>query len=348
MVKGSMSPASATRPRNGRGGRIPRDGCRQRARASAPDDRACRQVENRLVVHDDLPPVDRIAQVLHELESLPSVLVMLRRVDLPRRRARVWRRTSPHPLFAGRSRALSRGRVRARCRCWRQPEDSCPRAETAAATSSRTRSASVGRCGRIDERGEHQAELVTTEPRDRPRGSHRRGETRAELAQDVIPDVMSEAVVDLLEAIKVDHEHGEALWRWAWLEGRGKALEEEPAVRQPGEFVGACLAPAFRERAQLPKRVRGSTRSRRRAWRSQERRPAGGPDARCRRIHDDAERAHEKQHRNEVRRLNHPGCLWRDRPCPATRRVAIRNAAIGHRLSSGVPVTKVPDVTRRR
>jgi hypothetical protein len=115
----------------------------------------------------------------------------------------------------------------------------------------------IGCHRRFDERGEHQAKLVAAQTRDSAGGSHRRGETRPDLAQDIIPNMVSEAVVDLLETIKIDHEHGQANRRRARLETRGETFEEEPAVGQAGEIVGASLSSALCKRSQLSKRIRG-------------------------------------------------------------------------------------------
>src|SRR5580704_16589243 len=111
----------------------------------------------------------------------------------------------------------------------------------------------VGGPTQIDEWREHEAELITTQTRHGGGGFGCRGEPRTELTQHVIADVMSEAVVDLFEAIKIDHEHGEAMRGWAWLEAHDEALEKQPAVWQAGQLVGARLASALRERTQLPK-----------------------------------------------------------------------------------------------
>src|SRR5579864_5619815 len=113
---------------------------------------------------------------------------------------------------------------------------------------------------------------------------------------------MPEAVVDLLEAIKVDHQHREAVWRGVRLETHSEPLEEEPAVWQPREVVRARLAPAVGKRAQLPKRIGGSTDG-------DHEREAGendpDPNTVLRAlIHNDPERAHEEQSRHDIRRPN--------------------------------------------
>src|ERR1700733_9980979 len=120
--------------------------------------------------------------------------------------------------------------------------------------------------------------------------------------------MVSEAVVDLLEPVEIDHEHGEEFWFRAWLERHTKTLEEEPAVRQPGEIVGACLSSAVRKRSELPKRKCGPTDG-------DDQRDGRENDAELEdlvvhgRVENDAERAHEKQHRNEIRRVDHLGVL---------------------------------------
>ena len=109
---------------------------------------------------------------------------------------------------------------------------------------------------RVDRRGEHEAKLVTTEACDGPAGSDGIGQPRAQLAQHVVADVVAEAVVDLLESVEIDHEHC-GRFRGPKFEGCGEALEEKTAVGEAGQLVGARLAPAVRERTQLPKRICG-------------------------------------------------------------------------------------------
>jgi hypothetical protein len=75
MVKGPMSPESATKPRNTAGASIPRVGCCQREGFSPGDPSAC-EVEDRLVVQDDLSSADGVSEAFHELEPLTGVLVV--------------------------------------------------------------------------------------------------------------------------------------------------------------------------------------------------------------------------------------------------------------------------------
>ncbi len=109
----------------------------------------------------------------------------------------------------------------------------------------------------IDRCGEHQSKLVAAEACERSAGSHGIGETWAQLAQDIVADVVAKAVVDLLESVEIDHQHGSRGFGLGF-EASGKALEEKPSVRQAGQLVGSGLSPAVRERAQLPKRIGGS------------------------------------------------------------------------------------------
>src|SRR5579859_1519690 len=47
-------------------------------------DAASGKVKDRLIVQNDLVAAKRVPEVLHELEAIPSILVMLRGIDLPR------------------------------------------------------------------------------------------------------------------------------------------------------------------------------------------------------------------------------------------------------------------------
>ena len=66
-------------------------------------------------------------------------------------------------------------------------------------------------------------------------------EVVGDLAEDLISGVMAEGVVDLLEAVEVEHEDGEwAVGAAGAVEGAGEAIFEEAAVGEAGEFVVEC------------------------------------------------------------------------------------------------------------
>ena len=85
--------------------------------------------------------------------------------------------------------------------------------------------------------GQQQRELVAAEPRDEavrrrppPAGAGRAG-------QQPVAGVVAERVVELLEAVEVDHRDGQRSPSPS-LELRREALVEQAAVREPGQLVG--------------------------------------------------------------------------------------------------------------
>ena len=86
--------------------------------------------------------------------------------------------------------------------------------------------------------GDQHRELVAAEAGDGVAGAQSRGQPRADRAQQQVAVVVAERVVDLLEAVEVDHQHGD-------LRGvaRGEldrlvhAVVEEHAVGQFGDVV---------------------------------------------------------------------------------------------------------------
>ena len=91
--------------------------------------------------------------------------------------------------------------------------------------------------------------------------------------------------------------------RGACVEARNQAFKEKPAVRQPGEVVGACLAVAVRERAKLTERIAGPDYGDNQGRRGEDH--ADPEDRMCGGVYHDAERTQEEQYGHEVRRLNH-------------------------------------------
>ena len=70
-----------------------------------------------------------------------------------------------------------------------------------------------------------------------PRGEQRR-EALGELGQQLVAALVAEAVVDDLEAVEVEHEHGDgAAVAGGERERVVDAVDEQRAVRQPGQRV---------------------------------------------------------------------------------------------------------------
>src|ERR1700722_5971527 len=219
---------------------------------------AAGEVENRLVVQHDLVAAKGIPEGFHEFQPVPRILVVLRRVDLPGSmrsfggehcnirllehrfggRAVVWCEGDPNTGVDAKAHPIELKRL---SQCF---------PNTLRHLGSRFW---------IKKWGEHHTELVATQARDRSGPSYSGGETRAKLAENVITDVVSKAVVDLLETIEVDHQHGKAVRRRVGLEAHSESLEEEPPVWQPCEVVGARLSLAVGERAELAECVGGPT-----------------------------------------------------------------------------------------
>ena len=86
--------------------------------------------------------------------------------------------------------------------------------------------------GRVDAVVQHDDELVATEPASRPPSGNRRGEPLGHLLQHPIAHRMAEAVVDHLEVVEVDEQHGD-------LAGRGggeQPVEQADERRTIGEI----------------------------------------------------------------------------------------------------------------
>src|SRR5665647_2441191 len=96
---------------------------------------------------------------------------------------------------------------------------------------------------------EQDRELVPAQPRQQVAGVQLLGEPHADLDQQPVPDVMPEAVVDLLEPVQVEQEE-----RTPALPGQQTlrdVLVQGPPVGQPGQFVGPRLVVHVRHPHQL-------------------------------------------------------------------------------------------------
>jgi hypothetical protein len=94
------------------------------------------------------------------------------------------------------------------------------------------------RAGGAVDVGEQHGELVAAEPGHGVGGSHDRLESRRDLAEHEVAVVVAEGVVDLLEPVEVEEQHGAAAAApAAELQRRLQPVAEQPAVRQAGELV---------------------------------------------------------------------------------------------------------------
>ena len=66
----------------------------------------------------------------------------------------------------------------------------------------------IGGSARVPEAGKQDAELVSAEARDRVAVTQRRAQALADVLEQVVALLVAEGVVDLLEAVEVDQQHG--------------------------------------------------------------------------------------------------------------------------------------------
>ena len=86
-------------------------------------------------------------------------------------------------------------------------------------------------------------ELVATDPGDAVRAAHHREQPASRLLQDDVAGVVTERVVDVLEAVEVEVGHGQ--WLAGAFDARQTGLEqfvEQPPVGQAGQWIaeGEC------------------------------------------------------------------------------------------------------------
>ena len=104
------------------------------------------------------------------------------------------------------------------------------------------RAQDLGRQGRgvggLRELGLHQRELVAAEPGQGVAGPDRARDPAGHRAQQLVADRMAERVVDLLEAVEVEEEdRGQATFAAGMGQGLAEPVEQQGAVRQPGQRV---------------------------------------------------------------------------------------------------------------
>ena len=141
-----------------------------------------------------------------------------------------------------------------------------------------------------------------------PTASCRRGPSEC---QQLIAGVMAERVVELLEAVEVDHRDRER--RVAAVELLGEPLVEQPAVREPGQLVGQRQLAGRMQRRVLVERQRHPDEHEHERGRRQE---DGGVDRRSKWSATSRRAGDEREQR---RRDEHPPALERDRARRAVR-----------------------------
>ncbi len=83
-------------------------------------------------------------------------------------------------------------------------------------------------------------ELVAADPRHRIGGPHRRAQAIGDLLEERVADRVAEGVVDRLEPVEVDQQHGAGLaGPGEARQGFGEALAQEQPVRQAGQRIEA-------------------------------------------------------------------------------------------------------------
>ena len=84
-------------------------------------------------------------------------------------------------------------------------------------------------------------------------------EPQRDIAEELVSGVMSESVVDFLEPVEVDEQHGNALAVLARVDSARDVVVQRDAVRQAGERIVTRLVVDLRNvLAQLPRRARES------------------------------------------------------------------------------------------
>ena len=164
-------------------------------------------VDDRLVVQDELAPLDRAAQLVLQRSSRHRVGVHRGVEDswraVPARLRAVHRRVgvAQHVFRAG----VAAPGV-ARCRCWRWRRPRCPCRPNGTASAIWIALRDPGRLPGVADVLEQHGELVAAEPRDGVAGAQAGLEPPRDRHQQLVARGVAEAVVDDLEAVEVEEE----------------------------------------------------------------------------------------------------------------------------------------------
>ena len=206
---------------------------------SSPDERlrgahgAGADVDDRLVMDDDLPALERALEVAddasvdraHVRERVLLARVALRRVHLP--------------VCPGDQVTRLEAVLREQRPADRRVDLDVPAVDAVRASERLPHAADERRCLLVRPGPERDDdELVSADARDRVRRAHDRLETPSDRAQNLVPRLVAAYVVDALESVEVDDEERERLLRPARPRQRLlDAVVQQRAVRQPGQRV---------------------------------------------------------------------------------------------------------------
>ena len=218
-------------------------------------DLAGREVDDRLVIDDELPEGDGVAQLADELQPLARVAVLLLGVEgvpAPRGLGLVHGHVGVPQEDAG---------VLAVLREDRDPDagaDLDVDALDREAILQGARDPHPDLLGRARAREEHR-ELVAAEAGEDVVGAQDVAQARAELGEHGVARVMAERVIELLEAVDVDDQESERLSACARAgQVRAELVAELAAVGEAGELVRRRLAAGLVEAADLADGERGA------------------------------------------------------------------------------------------
>jgi hypothetical protein len=132
---------------------------------------------------------------------------------------------------------------------------------------------------------EQDRELVAAQAGQQVPGAQVLAQPGTHLDQQLVPGVMAQAVVDLLELVQVQHQQGLALPRWF---GQARAAPRRYRARRFGNPVSSSVAAASRRRSAI--RARGERQLG--AGRRRQQRHPGQGHSQCRHGHPGADEQH--------------------------------------------------------